>query len=169
VTKQTTQVNGVAGSHDVLTLVEALDVEGRLLGELKTILQQQRQGVATDDLGVIDDSVFAAHRVMGTLKEAQKRRRTLVEILTGTETTPLDELDEALGTEMTPGLLAVRDRLHHEARELAREIRINHRVLQGAMEQGSRMIQVLRCASAGMPTPGLAVAEPTASFIDQRV
>jgi len=31
------------------------------------------------------------------------------------------------------------------------------------------MIQVLRCASAGTPTPGLAVAEPTASFIDQRV
>jgi hypothetical protein len=169
VTVRTPQEHAVAASHDVLTLIEALDVEGRLLSELKTILQQQRHGVATDDIEAIDDSVFAAHRVMGTLKEAQKRRRTLVEILTGTETTPLDELDEALGAEMTPGLLAVRDRLHHEARELAREIRINHRVLKGAMEQGSRMIQVLRCASTGMPTPGVAVAEPPAALIDQRV
>jgi hypothetical protein len=155
-----------SASRDVLSLVDALDVESRLLSELNGILRRQREGIARDDLQAIDDSVFAAHRILGTLKEAQRRRRTMLEILTGTQTTPLEDLEESLGREVTPALLAVRDRLNQEARALAREIRVNRRVLQGAMEQGSRMIQVLRGA-AEPNEPG--AAREAGALIDQRV
>ncbi len=128
---------------DSALLTEALAAEERLLSELHGILRRQREGIAADDLEVVDGSVFAAHRVLGTLREAQIRRRTLMAILTGSETTPLHQLETILGDEMTLELAETRDRVSHEARILAREIRINRRVLEGALEQGNRLIQVL--------------------------
>jgi len=164
----TTMATGRAGiADDTALLIETLDTECRLLGELASTLKQQREGVATDNMNMVDDSVFAAHRVMGTLREAQRRRRSLVELLTGTQTTSLADLDEALSQEQAHALCDVRSRIGREARALAREIRVNRRVLDGAMEQGSRLMMALRGATASA-IPGTG-SEGPGVLIDQHV
>lgn len=160
----------VARPNDVDGLIEALATESRLLAELTAILRRQREGIATDDLQVVDESVFASHRVMGTLKEAQRQRRALVEILTGTETTPLAELEEVFGERMPPDLVVARDAVQQQAQELAREIRINREVIAGAMQHGSRMIQTLRGLTTPQPEPvGMTTAEPAGALLDRCV
>jgi flagellar biosynthesis/type III secretory pathway chaperone len=154
--------------EDSALLIVTLDTECRLLGDLTTILTQQRQGVSADNMKEVEDSVFAAHRVMGTLHEAQRRRRLLVELLTGTQTTSLADLDEALGSDQAQALMDVRSRITRQARTLAREIRINKRVLDGAMEQGNRLMIALRGATATALQPGMA-SEGPGVLIDQHV
>lgn len=153
--------------HDTATLIEALDTECRLLSELAAILRKQREGVTADDLQIVDDSVFGAHRVMATLREAQRRRRMLIELLTGTDTTSLVDLDDSLG-DSGPALAEVRARVGREARTLAREIRINRTVLDGAMEHGNHMIMMLRGASSENDLQGAGSGGPGV-LIDQRV
>ena len=158
--------DGIA--DDTALLIDTLETECRLLDELAGVLRQQREGVATDNMNMVDDSVFSAHRVMGTLKEAQRRRRSLVELLTGTQTTSLADLDEALGPLPDHALGDVRARIGREARSLAREIRINRSVLDGAMDQGNRLMMALRGATAVALTPG-AVSDAPGVLIDQHV
>jgi hypothetical protein len=155
---------------DTEQLVAVLRTESRLLDELARVLRRQREGITRDDVETVDESVVAAHRVMGTLKEAQRQRHTLLELMTGTQGAGLDQLEDALGPAMTDDVASVRDQLNAHARSLAREIRINREVLQGAMEHGSRMIHVLRGAitESAMPAAPLA-AEPAGTLIDRCV
>ena len=156
--------------QDAAQFTAALRTESRLLEELTTILRRQRDGITCDDIQRVDESVVAAHRVMGTLKEAQRQRHILIEILTGTATTGLDQLEHALGDAMTDDIAKVRDQLNEHARALAREIRINREVLQRAMEHGSRMIHVLRGAMTETPQSAGAIAhEPAGALIDRCV
>jgi hypothetical protein len=159
---------GHAIADDTALLIDTLETECRLLSELASILRQQREGVATDNMNMVDDSVFAAHRVMGTLKDAQRRRHSLVELLTGTQTTSLAELDDALGPLQGHALADIRGRIGREARALAREIRVNRNVLDGAMDQGNRLMMALRGATAGAHTPGT-ISEGPGVLIDQHV
>lgn len=135
----------VGGDADAL--VAAFETEHRLLGDLAGVLRRQREGVATDDVAMVDESVFAANRVMRTLDEARRRRRTLLGMLTGAQDTALEDLELALGRLMTDDLAKVRDRLRIQARAVAREIEINRRVLRGAMEQGERFMHAI-CGGA---------------------
>jgi len=160
--------SGAAAAHDTARLAAALQTESRLLDELTRVLRRQRDGITRDDIAMVDESVVAAHRVMGTLKEAQRQRHTLLELLTGTSTTRLDQLDEALGDAMTVEIRALRDELNEHARALAREIRINREVLQGAMEHGSRMIHVLRGAISEASEPAAPIAPESAGTLLDR-
>lgn len=143
-------------AEDVAQLAQALAEESRLLVELADVLRDQREGIVNGDLERIDRSVFASHRVMGTLREAQQRRTTILEILSGSSTTRLDELEEVLRDAMTEQLHLLRAELDRNARALAREIRINRELLGGAMQHGHRMIHALRAASTEPPAGHLA-------------
>ena len=70
----------------------------------------------------MDDTIFATHRVLATLGEARRRRRTLNRMLGERENLSIDALDEALGARMTDALRAVRADLQRSARALAREV-----------------------------------------------
>jgi hypothetical protein len=61
----------------VAALADALRSEARLLGDLVNIMHLQRASVARDDIDGVDDSVFATHRILVTLGEARRRRRSL--------------------------------------------------------------------------------------------
>jgi len=130
-------------------LAAAFDMESRLLGELIAIIRRQREGVAAEDVEEIHDSVFAAHRVLRTMDEARRRRRSLLIGLTGTADVGLDELDAALGPLMTDSLARARDRLRRTARELAGEIAVNRRILQSALHTGEAHMQALWGGFAG--------------------
>lgn len=142
---------------DATRLADALETECRLLAELGEVLRRQREGVARDDIQTVDESVMAAHRVMRTLGEAKKRRRLIVGMLLAAEDTPLDELELALGPDMTPRLATANARLRKQAHDVAREIEINRRVLSGALAQGDRFMQLL-CGA--QPAPSYDPAAP---------
>src|SRR5215475_8386469 len=86
------------------SLTEALVTERRLIDDLISIMRKQRSAVGDDDLQVVDDSVFATHRVLVTLSEARRRRRQLNTLIGQPEDLGIHALDDALGTRMTPAL-----------------------------------------------------------------
>jgi hypothetical protein len=139
----------MASATTVDTLAQALDGEIKLLNDLASILRRQREGVATDDVQKVDDSVFAAHRVMRTIEEARRRRRTVTGILLGAGDVPVRELELALGARATPALGSAVTHLNAAADALSREIEINRRVLRGAIEAGDRVVRALTGARNG--------------------
>lgn len=145
------------------TLRDALEAESRLLNDLLAVLLRQRRGVATEDLQTVDDSVYAAHRVLRTLEEARRRRRTLLGVLAGTEDVPLERLEDALGNHADDPLLRARDALLDLARGLSREIAVNRRVLRHALSTGEAQMRTL-CGVA----PSGPIAYDGSAAVDQR-
>jgi hypothetical protein len=141
---------GTPSAVTVDTLADALAGEVRLLNELASILRRQREGVASDDVQKVDDSVFAAHRLMRTIEEARRRRRTLIGILVGPGDVPPRDLEQVLGNRATPGLITAAGGLHAAADALSREIEINRHVLRGAIEAGDQVVRAL-CGVRGAP------------------
>ncbi|MFI5229151.1 MAG: flagellar export chaperone FlgN [Gemmatimonadales bacterium] len=117
----------------VESLADALVSERRLIDELLAVIYRQRAAVADDDLQVIEDSMFATHRLLVTLSEAKRRRRTLNTLLGQPEDVGILALDRALGARMTSELREARDGLHQAARTLSREVAVNRELLRGAM------------------------------------
>jgi hypothetical protein len=65
---------------DESRLLEAMADELRLLGALRMTLARMDEAVGRDDAAGVDDAVYASHRLMQTLGQAQLRRAALVEI-----------------------------------------------------------------------------------------
>ncbi|HLU24502.1 MAG TPA: flagellar export chaperone FlgN [Longimicrobiales bacterium] len=155
-------------------LADALRTEARLLGELSQVLRDQREGIAAEDMESVNDSIHAVHRLLLTLGEARLRRRTLVQVLTGREDVPLSELVEALGDAATDAVTAARDEVRAVAAELVRDLSLNRRILDRAIQAGEAHVRVL----SGMPKrhltyPGRGIsglaARARRSLIDEQV
>jgi len=127
----------------VEALTKSLRTEERLLRELLQVLHDQREGVATADLERINGSAFAAHRVLRTMGEARRSRRTLLGALAGAEDVALADLEVTLGPRCTDELRAARDRVLEVARAVSREISINRRMLQSALRAGDEHLRAL--------------------------
>jgi hypothetical protein len=163
---------GAASASSLAALVDAHHSERRLLDDLVSIMQRQRSAVATDDLQGVDDSVFATHRVLVTLGEARRRRRTLNTMLAGSEEVGARELADAFGGHVPVALQEARDALRTAAAALAREVDVNRRVLREALASGDEYMR--RLVGAGEPRPDYAPAaapEPRAGglLLDRRV
>lgn len=116
-------------------LVDAFDAETRQIDTLVQILRRQRDGVAQYSASEIQDSVYSIHRVLPTLDEARKRRRTLLEVL--------DEHGGAAGeAEPDPRLDLSRERLLAAARGLERELALTRHVLETAIESTDAEIRI---------------------------
>lgn len=124
-------------------LASAVTTEIRLLEDLIGIMRKQREAVAVDDLSSVDDSVFATHRILVTLGEARRQRRSLCRFLAGTEDLALRLLDEVLGDRMTDSLRFARDGLRAVALTLSREVELNRQVLRGALSSGNDYVRAL--------------------------
>lgn len=140
-------------------LTDALGSEARLLDELVAVMRRQRDAVASDDLGAIDDSVFATHRILVTIGEARRRRRTLNHMLSDREEVGLTEMEEVLGAWMTPALREARDGLHSAALTLSKEVEVNRRVLSQALASGDGYMRALY----GTAEPAAASYRPDAA------
>jgi hypothetical protein len=130
-------------------LTDAIASEKRLIDELIAAMRRQRQAVAADDLAGVDDSVFAVQRILLTLGEARKRRRTLNARLGQPEETSLGDLLEILGPHATDELRQGRRDLQSAAAILSREVAVNRQVLREALAAGDDVVRAL----AGAVTP----------------
>lgn len=138
-----------APASTLTALVDAHASERRLLDELVNVMQRQRSAVAADDLQGVDDSVFATHRILVTLGEARRRRRSLNTIVGGADELDAQTLAEAFGGEIPPTLRDAREALRASAAALAREVDVNRRVLREAIAAGDDYMRKLVGGAAG--------------------
>lgn len=138
-------------------LAAALRGERELIDRLTEVLARQRRAVALNDLSALEDTAFAAHRILPNLTQAQRRRRSLVQLALGRPEGDLSlgALREALrqaprpappdddGTGDDAELDAAIDGLQDAAARLSDELRINRGVLEGALAAGDRLIRAL--------------------------
>src|SRR5687768_4984007 len=99
-----TAVPNAPGSGALDSLANAVTAEVRLLEDLIGVMRKQRHAVGADDLQGVDDSVFATHRILVTLGEARRQRRSLGQLIAGTDDLGLRALDDLLGERMTDTL-----------------------------------------------------------------
>jgi hypothetical protein len=135
-------------------LASAVTAEVRLLEDLIGVMRKQRLAVAADNLQGIDDSVFATHRILVTLGEARRQRRSLGRLIGGTEDLGLRALDDLLGDRMTDTLRDARDSLRAAALILAREVEMNRKILRSALSTGGELIRGLYGPSDAANTYG---------------
>lgn len=140
-------------------LANAVTSEVRLLEDLIGVMRRQRSAVAADDLQGIDDSVYATHRVLVTLAEARRQRRSLSQLVAGVDDFPLRSLEQLLGDSMSEELRNARDGLHAAALTLSQEVETNRQVLREAMAAGSDYVRTLYGGQAAEPM-ALYSAEP---------
>jgi hypothetical protein len=112
-------------------LADTLTSETRLLCDLESSLRRQREAVATDDLEGMEEAVYSTHRILMTLSEARRRRRSLDEVLL------------ARGVVPTAGLVAIREHLRVTAQNLAAQVDALRQVLQSALASGEEQIRTL--------------------------
>ena len=117
-------------------LTSAVTAEIRLLEDLIGVMRKQRSAVAADDLQGVDDSVFATHRILVTLGEARRQRRSLGPPDRWHRGLGLRALDDVLGDRMTDTLRDARDGLRAAALILAREVEMNRQILRSALSSG---------------------------------
>jgi hypothetical protein len=149
----------------VAALTDVLRSEGHLLQELLAIMQRQRAAVAADDLQAVEESVYATHRVLLTLNEARRRRRSINRMLGESDDLAIRDLDGILGEAMPQELRTARDELEFLARALSSEVDINRRVLRQALATGGNCVRTL-CGSLDSKdamTPTTAAPEPSGS------
>ncbi len=124
-------------------LVDNMRSETRLLDELTALMRRQRSAVAADDLQGVDDSVYGTQRVLLTLGEARRRRRSLNRLIGDSEDLGLKSLDRVLGASMTDAVRAARDGLQAAALTLSQEVDINRRVLREALAAGDDYVRAI--------------------------
>jgi hypothetical protein len=135
----------------VSALTDALTKERRLLDELVRVLVAQRKGISSDDLEALDESVFAAHRVIRTLGEARQRRRALLQLVGLDTDLPLRDLETVLGANATADLCTARNELLDAASRVAGALSVNRHVVDGALALGESIF----AAALGGESPGL--------------
>lgn len=117
---------GAASHASIAAMADTLASETRLLHELAAILRRQRDAVAGDDLVQVEESVYSTHRVLLTLGEARRRRRSLDEILGASAETALPEAYASL---------------REAALALSREVEVSRDILQGALARSDEQIR----------------------------
>ncbi|NJD18866.1 MAG: flagellar protein FlgN, partial [Gemmatimonadetes bacterium] len=150
---------------------ETLKTERRLLEERTAVLGAQRLGVSRNDLSALDDSVFAAQRILRTLAEARRRHRTLLAVLVGRDDLSLQEVEEALGPNMPLGTRRALYALHEAAHRLADELEQNRRILDGAITAGETLLRALTGgthAPAVYASPGAGPRASRSALVDRQ-
>jgi hypothetical protein len=137
-------------------LTNAVTSEVRLLEDLIGIMRRQRKAVSGDDLQGVDDSVFATHRVLVTLAEARRRRRSLNQLVGGNEDLPLRNIEDLLGDRMTDELRFAREGLHAAALTLSQEVETNRHLLREELASGTEYVRAIY----GSPEPAAGYAPP---------
>jgi hypothetical protein len=167
-------MGGGMAAGPLAALVDAHHSERRLLDDLVGIMRRQRSAVAGDDLQGVDDSVFATHRVLVTLGEARRRRRTLNTMLAGSDEVDLRTLADVFGGHVPIALQEAREALRTAAAALAKEVDVNRRVLREALASGDDYMRRL-CGAAELPRPEYAASGAPAApasgglLLDRRV
>ena len=147
-------------------LIRALRDEHAVLEDLVETLERQRRAVSRDDIEAVNDSVFAAHRLLGAYREARSRRRSVVIVACGGGEGSMEDLTNVAGTPLTEGEQTASDELRAAARRLVAAVDQNRKLLQAAMSSGDAFFRLLTGAGnapQAYPTQGRPAAAAAAA------
>lgn len=133
-------------------LASALGHEADLLDELRESLLQQRSGVASNDVEVIEGSIQIMGRTLLALGEARELRERLIGHIAGEPVASLTDLEESLSRPLPDAVIDARSTIRRLSAAVAREVAINHHIVRRAMDAGETFIQLL-FSSVADPTP----------------
>ncbi|MEO5798591.1 MAG: hypothetical protein ABIZ70_11410 [Gemmatimonadales bacterium] len=122
-------------------LVSAMALEERLLGDLRSALARQREGVSEDDPATLDAATLIVSRSVLTLEQARRRREQIMQLLTGGEPATYAVIEEL--TAEVPDLAHARTTLRNEAQMAVRELALNQAILARALKAGDAYLQTL--------------------------
>jgi len=128
-------------------LIRAMRDEHAVLEDLVTTLERQRRAVTRDDIDAVNDSVFAAHRLLSAYREARTRRRSVVTVACGGGEGSLEDLDLAPGVLLSDDERLARTDLRLAARRLVAAVDQNRKLLQAAMSSGEAFFRILTGAA----------------------
>lgn len=166
-------VTNSAGAISALT--HALQTEAKLLHDLCDVLDRQRAAVAESDIEGVDDTVFVTHRLLLSLGEARKRRRTINHLLGEGDDLSIPALEEYFGGNVPDEVRAAAEHLADSARMLQRDVQINRRVLRSAIDVGDEQVRALcgapttRSVSYSSTVRPQGTAAVNSSILDRRV
>ncbi len=123
-------------------LAAALEEEVALLDRLRKVFVAQREALIACDPAALDDGVFAATRVLRTLDEARRHRQGLTRGLTGSDV-DFDEIDAVVTGQAARAVRIAHDRLRGAAAGLRGEVTMLRRILQVALTDNRRYLDVL--------------------------
>lgn len=158
----------VHATSTIAALADSLRSEAKLLGDLTAIMRRQRESVAHDDLDGVDDSVFSTHRVLVTLQEARRRRRTLNHVLGEGDDLSVVALEDFFDGHLPPIVADAAQALRTGAVALQQEVSVNRRILREAITAGDRQVQML-VSAAGPATPAGDAPPAGGRLIDRTV
>jgi len=159
----------------ISALTHALQTEAKLLHDLCDVLDRQRIAVAESDIEAVDDSVFVTHRLLLSLGEARKRRRTINHILGEGDDLSIPALEEYFGGNVPDEVRAAAEQLADSARMLQHDVAINRRVLRAAIDVGDEQVRALcgaptnRSVSYSTAVRPQATSSVNSSILDRRV
>ena len=116
-------------------LADSLRAERRLLEQLVAVTRRQRAAVLRDDFPAVEESVFSIHRVLHTLTEARRRRRSLDQALGEFYDRSPRGPDEASERWMREELHVARRALEETAGAVTHEVETTRRVLLDALSR----------------------------------
>lgn len=128
-------------------LIRAMRDEHAVLEDLVMTLERQRLAVTRDDIDAVNDSVFAAHRLLSAYREARTRRRSVVTVACGGGEGSLEDLDLAPGVLLSDDERLARTDLRLAARRLVSAVDQNRKLLQAAMSSGEAFFRILTGAA----------------------
>lgn len=158
----------IAHADPLRSLEDALRGERGLVEDLAGLVRRQREALGADDLPAVEETVYATHRVLLTLREAQRHRRALNRLIGWPEGLRLTGMDEALEGRMDDGLRQARDGLCAAAGALTREVEMNRAVLRASLaatDEYARALHGASAAPAGRHAP--AGAAPFTTLLDR--
>jgi len=129
-------------------LARALRDEHTVLADLLATLERQRRAVAEDDVDAVNDSVFAAHRLLGAYREARSRRRSAVILACGGGDGSVEDLSRSRGARLTEIERTASDALRDAARRLVDTVGVNRQLLQATMFSGDAFLHLLTATGA---------------------
>jgi FlgN protein len=137
--RSTTPAGSLATGH----LVRALRDEHAVLEDLVATLERQRNAVSRDDIDSVNDSVFAAHRLLSAYREARTRRRSVVTVACGGGEGSLEDLEQSMSVTLTDAERRASTELRDAAKRLVAAIDQNRKLLQAAMSSGDAFFRIL--------------------------
>ena len=158
-------------SASITALANALRSEARLLADLVGVMRRQREAVAQDDLDSVDESVFATHRVLSTLAEARRRRRSVNSLLGEGTDLSISALDDFFNGTLPDQIREAAETLTDVARSLQREVEMNRRVLRQAIDGGDQYVRALCGAPVSHSADYSGTTTPTSggAILDRRI
>lgn len=158
-----------ATSPAAAALADLYRSEARLLTELTRVLERQQEALVADDLDALDDTVFATHRILGTLGEARRQRRAVHVMLSGVEELDSAEIDRLLDGNVPDGLSEARALLRAAASALREQVRASRLQLERAVASGEALIRSVYGGTSTTHPFGTATPEPSGGRLLDRI